>query len=105
MYNHQQHKSGNFFMPKSRLLATTCLCATAFFLATPVTAMNEPGNSSMQFTHQVTVSDSTATSAGEQAIESDDNFLNTAIMSDEAWLFCSALLALAGIVIIHKTTQ
>ena len=92
-------------MNKSRLLAFVCLCTTVFCLATPVNAMSERVNNPIQPHHQQTVSDNAPAIRGNQAIENNSLFTSMSGISDETWLFCSAMLALAGIIIVHKATH
>ena len=92
-------------MKKVRLLAMVYLSATVFYLAIPANAMNERASSPVPPPYQQGVSDKTPASPEKQAAENNSLFAGTSRMTDEAWLFCSAMLALAGIFIIHKTAR
>ena len=92
-------------MKKQHLLAAAALCTAVSCLATPVSAMSETDNDPVHFTHRETVGDHLSIASGKQAAE--NNIVSSGIsgMSDEAWLLCSALLGLTGIVIVYRTTH
>jgi hypothetical protein len=86
-------------------LATTLIYAAVVFLATPAYAINEPVNSHAQPRHQEAASNSAATSAANQSADNYSIFTNSAVWSDELWLVFSAMLALAGIIMVHRTAK
>ena len=86
-------------------LATTFIYAAVVFLATPAYAINEPVNSPAQPRHQEAASNSAATSAANQSADKHSIFTNSVVWSDELWLVFSAMLALAGIIMVHRTAK
>ena len=92
-------------MKKQHLLAAAILCTAVSCLATPVSAMVTADNDPVHFTHRETVRDHSPMVSGKQAIGNDSVFSEISGMSDEAWLLCSALLGLAGIVIVYRTAH
>jgi hypothetical protein len=86
-------------------LATTLIYAAVVFLATPAYAINEPVNSHAQPRHQEAASNSAATSAANQSADNYSIFTNSTVLSDELWLVFSAMLALAGIIMVHRAAK
>lgn len=92
-------------MKKEHLLHMVYLSATVFYLAAPANAMNEHASSPVQLPYPQMVSDKAAVFHEKQTGEDNSLFDSATGMSDEAWLFCSAMLALAGIFIVHKAAK
>ena len=86
-------------------LATTFIYAAVVFLATHAYAINEPVNSPAQPRHQEAASNSAATSAANHSADNYSIFTDSTLLSDELWLVFSAMLALAGIIIVHRTAK
>ena len=86
-------------------LATTFIYAAVVFLATPAYAINEPVNSPAQPRYQEAASNSAATSAANHSADNYSIFTDSTLLSDELWLVFSAMLALAGIIIVHRTAK
>ena len=88
-------------MNKLRLLALATLCMTGVSMANPAIATGEiTDNSTLP-----PVSDTAAVISIRQPVENNKLLVDTSGMSDEVWLLFAAMLALAGIVIIHKTSH
>ena len=92
-------------MNKFRHLATAFIYAAVVFLATPAYAISEPANSPAQPHHQEAVSNSASTFATNQSADNYSIFTDNAVLSDELWLVFSALLALAGIIMVQRTAK
>jgi len=90
-------------MKKQHLLAAAVLCTAVSCLATPVSAMSESNNDPVQFTHRAEISAGLPMASGKQAAGNNSVSSGVSGISDEAWLLCSALLGLAGIVIVYRT--
>jgi hypothetical protein len=88
-----------------RHLATAFIYAAVVFLATPAYAISEPVNSPAQPHHQEAVSNSASTFAVNHSADNDSIFTDSTVLSDELWLVFSAMLALAGIIIVHRTAK
>jgi hypothetical protein len=92
-------------MHKLRHLATAFIYAAVVFLATPAYATSKPVNSPAQPHHQETVSNSASTFAANQSADNYGILTDSTVLSDELWLVFSALLALAGIIMAHRTAK
>ena len=92
-------------MKKHHLLAAAALCTAVSCLAIPVSAMSKSDNEPVHFTHRETVRDDLPTASEKRA--ADNNIASSGIsgMSDEAWLLCSALLGVTGIVIVYRAAH
>ncbi len=88
-------------MNKLRLLCLAALCMTGASQANPVTGMGDVVSSPVL----LPISDSVAAIAGKQSVDNNNLLAESSGMSDEAWLLFAAMLALAGIVIVYKTSH
>ncbi len=88
-------------MNKLRLLCLATLCMTGASLASPVTSIGEIVNNPVL----LPISDSVAAISEKQSVDNNNLLVESSGMSDETWLLFAAMLALAGIVIVHRTSH
>ena len=87
-------------MNKLRLLALATLCMTGVSMANPAVATGDAANNPVL----LPLSDSVVAVSEKQSVDSK-LLVDTSGISDETWLLFAAMLALAGIVIVHKTSH
>jgi len=88
-------------MNKLRLLSLATLCMTGVSLASPAITLNEAVNNPIL----LPISENVASIPDKQSVDSINSLVESSGISDEAWLLFAAMLALAGIVIVHKTSH
>lgn len=92
-------------MKNARLLCMVYLGAAVFYLATPANAVNAQAGNPVRPPYQQMVSGKAAVLPAKPVVENNSLPADASGISDEAWLFFSAMLALGGIFIVHRTAH